>query len=304
MSDRDRPLRRNFVVALVVHIVLITGIVLWEEFFPGGPRSSSAFVELVTPADIPGELTKGSGTGRGNYAPPKEPPGAREVAGPSEAMMPGDESLAPQPKSVSLPKSDPNEIALPKKRPAKKQVEAAKKPATTSKSKSATTTTGTSKAKATSTGTPPSVAEIRNRFAKALAAADDGTPYGDGKAAGGGKGTSGRIGSPTGSPDGMVGGVGQGSPFWQYYQHVHDQMYEAWEQPGDSLSQKLVAKVLIRVARDGTIADAALRNSSGNKLMDDSALTAARKVQRLEPPPDALVKGAFAEITIDFQVEG
>ena len=128
--------------------------------------------------------------------------------------------------------------------------------------------------------------------------------YGDGKEAGGGKGTSGRIGSPTGSPDGMVGGVGQGSPFWQYYQHVHDQMYEAWEQPGDSLSQKLVAKVLIRVARDGTIADAALRNSSGNKLMDDSALTAARKVQRLEPPPDALVKGAFAEITIDFQVEG
>src|ERR1041384_6459649 len=98
--------------------------------------------------------------------------------------------------------------------------------------------------------------------------------------------------------------MGPGSPFWDYYQHVHDQMYEAWEQPGDGVSRKLMAPVMLRGARDGTLTDVEWKRSSGNKLMDDSAVAAARSVQRLEPPPDALVKDATANITVDFQVEG
>jgi hypothetical protein len=38
--------------------------------------------------------------------------------------------------------------------------------------------------------------------------------------------------------------------------------------------------------------------------MDESVLTAARKVPRLDPPPDNLVRGTAANITVDFQVEG
>ena len=33
-------------------------------------------------------------------------------------------------------------------------------------------------------------------------------------------------------------------------------------------------------------------------------MAAARKVQMLEPPPEALVKGSAAEISVDFQMEG
>jgi TonB family protein len=62
--------------------------------------------------------------------------------------------------------------------------------------------------------------------------------------------------------------------------------------------------VQLRVARDGTITDVSLRFASGSKVMDASVLAAARKVQRLDPPPDNLVWGDVANITVDFQVEG
>jgi len=307
MRSPDTRFRRNFIVSCVLHGALIAGLVCWESFFADSGRSALASVELVTPADLLGELPKGGGQGRGAYAPPKQIPGADMVAGPNEAMMSADETPAPKPSPQNAVKTDPNEVAIQKKTAPKKpsaptseakSVVQTKKPSVAAK-QAATT------AKATSVGnsSAASAQDIRNRFAKALTAAEDGTPYGDGKAAGGGKATGGRIGSPAGSPDGVVGGVGQGSANWQYYEHVHDLMYEAWDQPGQLVDKKLVAVVLIRVARDGLITDIQLKNSSGNKLMDDSAIAAARKVQRLDPPPDPLVKGLTADITVNFQVE-
>jgi TonB family protein len=314
MSTVEKAFRRNFIVAAILHIALIGGIICWEEFLPRGPQNSAAFVELYTPADILGDLPKGPGHGRGAYASPREPAGVDVVAGPSETMMSADETPAPQPKPVSEPKSDPNEISIPPKNAPKKMTAETKAAETnantgtaTGKKSGATKTTvkaAATTAKATGAGSGETAAAFRNRFAQALAAAEGGTPYGDGKAAGGGEGKSSRIGSPDGSPDGVVGGIGQGSPFWQYYQSVHDKMYEAWEQPGEPMRKNLVATVLIRVALDGSITNVELRNSSGNKLMDDSALAAARKVHLLEPPPDGLVKGGSANITVDFQVEG
>ena len=81
-------------------------------------------------------------------------------------------------------------------------------------------------------------------------------------------------------------------------------MYEAWEQPGSVNDRKLMAVVTIKVARDGSIVGVTLKRSSGNKLMDSSAMAAARKVQMLEPPPAVLIKGSVAEIAIEFQLEG
>src|SRR5438045_5482038 len=127
------------------------------------------------------------------------------------------------PHETHAPAPKPDQVPIPKKTAPKKPVKdarpvASKKPATTAKP-------------AASTAKGPSADDIKNRFAKALAAAEDGTPYGDGKKVGGGSG-KGRIGSPNGSPDGVVGGVGQGTANWKYFEHVHDVMYEAWEQPG------------------------------------------------------------------------
>lgn len=301
MSAGQKRFRRNFVIATIFHVAIIGCVVLSENFLGGFGRPALASVALYTPADILGDMPKGEGYGRGAYKPPAEPSGANVIAGPSEHMAASDESTAPTPTKAALPKSDPNDIAIPKKGATKKPATETK--ATTAK-KSATTTTANTKAK-TTTGTAKgsSADDIKNRFAKALTAAEDGTPYGDGKKAGGGSG-KGRIGSPNGSPDGVVGGVGQGSPNWRYFEHVHDVMYEAWGDTGAALDKKLMATVELRVAKDGTITDVSLRIPSGSKAMDDSVLSAARKVQRLDPPPDSLVRGEAAKITVDFQVEG
>ena len=89
----------------------------------------------------------------------------------------------------------------------------------------------------------------------------------------------------------------------QYYQHIHDVLYEAWDQPGNAADKHLVTTVALKIARNGSIADASVKIGSGNKLMDESVLTAARKVPHLAPPPATLVRGGFAVITVNFQVK-
>jgi TonB family protein len=214
--------------------------------------------------------------------------------------------------------SDPNEIAIPKKQAVKES----KKPAdTTTKKvvasdkavqKSASTNkkavaTAKSSTQSGSASTAESAASIRRRFASALASADGGSEGGDNRPAGGGNGESkyGHLGSPDGAAGGIAGGVGQGSPFWSYYLRVHDVMYEAWDQPGKAVDfdKKLVTTVLLRVARDGRIDGVRLAHSSGNQLMDDSVLSAAHRVPRLDPLPEGL-GGDFAEISVNFRLEG
>jgi TonB family protein len=86
---------------------------------------------------------------------------------------------------------------------------------------------------------------------------------------------------------------------------VHDRMYEAWDQPGQStsLDKKMVTTIVLRVARDGRIDGVKMQHSSGNKLMDDSVMTAVHSVPRLDPLPDGL-GGDFAEISVNFRLEG
>ena len=101
----------------------------------------------------------------------------------------------------------------------------------------------------------------------------------------------------------MVGGIGQGTPNWQYYKHVSDVLHEAWEQPGTVNAKDLVTTIKLKIGRDGSIVEATVKLGSGNKLRDDSVLAAVRKVPRLDPPPDVLVRGEFAVIGVDFREE-
>jgi len=316
MSALEKRFRRNFVVACIVHAALIGGIILVEGVINNARSNAPTPVELITPADILGDLPKGAGQGRGNYAPPppqtaSEPPAA--TAAPAAPPVATDETEAPKPKAPPAETKSPDDIAIPRK-PTTKEV---KKPADTSTKKVAAnskSTTNTVKAvasaraaKSSTAGTAESAASIRQRFASALAAAEGGTPGGDNRAPGGGTGESkyGRLGSPDGSEDGIAGGIGKGSPFWSYYLHIHDRMYEAWEQPGQAVGfdKKLVATVLLRISRDGRIDGVHLQHSSGNKLMDDSAMSAARSVPKLDPLPAGL-GGDFADISVNFRLEG
>lgn len=292
MSAGQKRFRRNFVIATIIHVAIIACVVLWESVLGGFGRPALASVSLYTPADILGDMPKGEGYGRGNFK-PSEPAGANTIAGPNADMSPSDE--------ITAPISRADDVLIPKKTPSKKPVKETKP--VTSKKPVVAASSSTKPKVAAGTVKGSSADDIKNRFAKALTAAEDGTPYGDGKKAGGGSG-KGRIGSPNGSVDGVAGGVGQGSANWKYFEHVHDVMYQAWGDTGSALDRKLVATVRLRIARDGTITEASLQNASGNKQMDDSVLAAARKVQRLDPPPDNLVRGDTASITVDFQVEG
>ena len=325
MSTIEKRFRRNFIVASLFHVAIIGTLVVFEGFFNSADSNVRTDVQLIVPADILGDQPVGPGNGRGNYtAPPPEPAGesAAAPAAPSEPAAKPAEPVAPKATAAPPEPNDPNTIAIPKKpvaKEAKKPVDAtAKKTVTTDKTadKSADKSTMTAKktvadakssAKTGSTGPAVSADTIRKRFASALSSTEGGSAYGDNKAAGGGNGVSkyGHLGSPDGSADGIAGGVGKGSQFWSYYMHVHDKMYEAWDQPGQakSLDKKLVTTLILHVARDGRIEGVRLARPSGNKLMDDSVMTAAHSVPRLDPLPDGL-GGDFAEISVDFQLEG
>ena len=323
MSTIEKRFRRNFIVACLVHIAIIGGIVVFEGVFNNAHSNVPATTELIIPADILGDLP--TGTGRGNYAPPPpEPAGenAGPAAGPSEPAAKPEEPVAPKVKATLPEAKDPNEIAIPKKpvpKETKKPVDAtAKKTVTSDKTADKTVDKSTATPKKTvanakssgktgSAGTAVSADTIRQRFASALSASEGGTPGGDNRAPGGGTGVSkyGRLGSPDGAADGIAGGVGKGSQFWSYYMHVHDKMYEAWDQPGkaNSLDRKLVATLVLHVARDGRIEGVRMERSSGNKLLDDSVMTAAHSVPRLDPLPEGL-GGDFADISVNFRLEG
>jgi TonB family protein len=325
MSTIEKRFRRNFVVACLVHVAIIGGIVVFEGVFNNARSNVPATTELIIPADILGDLPTGAGMGRGNYAPPPPEPAGENAgpsAGPSEPAAKPEEPVAPKVKAAPPEAKDSNEIAIPKKAVPKETKKAAdttaKKTVTTDKTADKLVDKSTaapkkmvasakSSAKAGSAGPAVSADTIRQRFASALSASEGGIPGGDNRAQGGGTGVSkyGRLGSPDGSADGIAGGVGKGSQFWSYYMHVHDRMYEAWDQPGQatSLDKKLVATLVLHVARDGRIEGVRLERSSGNKLLDDSALTAAHNVPRLDPLPDGL-GGEFADISVNFRLEG
>ncbi len=321
MSTIEKRFRRNFVFACLVHAALIGGIIFFEGAINRAQSDAPIVTELITPADILGDQPTGAGNGRGQYtAPPSEPARQPEAApaGPAEATTAAPPPTAPRVKAAPVETAGPNEIPIPKKQAAKES----KKPADATVKKAAATDPSDQKSASTSkkavataksstqsgtASTAESAASIRRRFASALASADGGSDGGDNRPAGGGTGESkyGRLGSPDGAADGIAGGVGKGSPFWSYYLHVHDVMYEAWDQPGKAVDfdKKLVATILLRVARDGRIDGVRLAHSSGNQLMDDSALTAAHSVPRLDPLPEGL-GGDFAEISVNFRLEG
>ncbi len=104
----------------------------------------------------------------------------------------------------------------------------------------------------------------------------------------------------------MIGGIGKGTPYWWYYEHIRQRMYEAWDRPGQAadLRKGMMATITVTVAQDGRVLDVKLTGRSGSALMDESALAAARRVERLNPLPDGFAKGVTADIAVNFELEG
>jgi TonB family protein len=86
---------------------------------------------------------------------------------------------------------------------------------------------------------------------------------------------------------------------------IHERFNGEWQQPTSIVrsSQKFVTKLKIRVAKDGHILQREVVNSSGNRIMDDSVLEAANRVNQIDALPTGLGNGEYFDVAIDFALD-
>ena len=86
-----------------------------------------------------------------------------------------------------------------------------------------------------------------------------------------------------------------------YYQQVYGRMYSAWIQPSQLKSLPgLSADVRIVVEPDGKITGRTKTRSSGNELMDESAMKAVQSVKKVPPLPREY--RSSREIVVTFEI--
>lgn len=86
---------------------------------------------------------------------------------------------------------------------------------------------------------------------------------------------------------------------------IHDRFYSQWDQPTSIFENKkdFVCTVKIHIEADGKVTSASISHSSGNAVMDESVLAAAKRVKQIDPLPKGLGKGGAYDIQINFELE-
>ena len=134
--------------------------------------------------------------------------------------------------------------------------------------------------------------------------AESGTAGSSGEAGTAGTGNSrGRGGKHPGNGEGNGNGPGKegGSKDqinW-YLAMIQDRFYSRWQRP--VLGEQLSTVVKIRIQKDGHISAVSLEKSSGNAIMDESAMTAAKSVPQIDPLP-AAIQDSFYDVPIEFKL--
>jgi TonB family protein len=128
-----------------------------------------------------------------------------------------------------------------------------------------------------------------------------------GHATAGGDGEAGTTPGTGGGHRGGAGHAGGGDTegdFGWYNSMLHDKFYDHWDQPTSivTATSKFSTIVKIRIEKDGTISDVSLDTSSGNDVMDQSVMEAARRVTQVDPLPAGLGDGGAYEVKIDFEL--
>ncbi len=91
-----------------------------------------------------------------------------------------------------------------------------------------------------------------------------------------------------------------------YHTLIHDRFFSQWEQPTSIPTEHKhdFATILkITIERDGTISAFSLAKPSGNPVMDQSVLEAARKVLKIAPVPEKMGSASGYTININFELE-
>lgn len=116
------------------------------------------------------------------------------------------------------------------------------------------------------------------------------------KARGSGGGGSGSSGGGT--------GAAAGPDLSGYHRMIRERFYDRWVQPQSVFraDKKLVAVLTIRIEKSGRISGFNLVESSGDAVMDQSVLEAARRVVQIDPLPPGLNKTVY-EVDIEFELQ-
>jgi TonB family protein len=101
-----------------------------------------------------------------------------------------------------------------------------------------------------------------------------------------------------------VGAAVDPSQYGWYHDLIHDRFFGVWDQPTSIVgSAKFTTTLKITIAADGRISNFSVLRSSGNVVMDESVLAAARRVGRIDGPPSALLKGGAYTVNINFELD-
>lgn len=195
----------------------------------------------------------------------------------SDIVMP-----SPTPTATRPPKPSPTATAKPSPNPSEKPSPKA------SPKKSATpkpTPKESPKKEKNSEATPKPAAE-KKPSAKETATSTDKTSAEKSSGAGSGSGSS------------------KTSEFAWYGSMLHDRFHKAWDQPTSSVASgaKMSTIVKIRIEKDGRVSKFAIVKPSGSVVVDESVAAIAKRVTQVDPLPEGLVKGAYYEVKIDFEL--
>ncbi len=85
---------------------------------------------------------------------------------------------------------------------------------------------------------------------------------------------------------------------------LQDRFESRWQQPTSVVrsAQEFVTTLKIRINKSGAILTREIVNASGNSIMDESVLSAAEKVEAVDPLPAGLGGETF-DININFKLD-
>jgi TonB family protein len=104
--------------------------------------------------------------------------------------------------------------------------------------------------------------------------------------------------------DGPGNGSGQASEFAWYRSMLHDRFRKDWEQPKTVVATgaKMSTLVKIRIEKDGRVSKFTIVKPSGNVVVDESVAAIAQRVTQVDALPSGLIKGAYYEVQINFEL--
>ncbi len=86
---------------------------------------------------------------------------------------------------------------------------------------------------------------------------------------------------------------------------IHDSFFRQWDQPTSVIegNRRFVTTLRITIEKNGRISSASVVTPSGNIVMDESVLAAAKRVARIAPLPDGIAEGSSYTINIAFELD-